>query len=351
MYISFLQTKTGKIPKLRIRLCLLWVSYDRRHYIIEHVKRIFPLALVFIFGLGPVLFFVWFSGSLTPAVIGETRAMTPLEQSAQALAGLGIKPLYSLLSLALIALLAGQAARDLTALRWGLVAFLTGETFCAINFWIFQHESLLSEYLHSYGMVLAFGLTAFAVLDGLDARLLKINQPESRCAVAGLCGVCKRTAPLQCAARRSAQIVVVMSVILAFLPLMAPLRPQAYATSIYGFPYSYTRFPLYEWYEDRALPFLALACFVLAFLPLLRKGGLPIPMATKVFFCAGLGALGFAFFRLGLRSIFSQELVWFEFWEETTELMYIAGVGLFLWQFRHILNRVAVVQWLLGEKE
>ncbi len=313
------------------------------------MKRYFFSALVALAGLGPLLLFGWLSGGLTPTLIDETRAMSPLEQSAQALAGLGIKPLYSLLSLALIVFLVGQSARDIASLRWGLIAFLTGETFCAINFWIFQHESLLSEYLHSYGMALAFGLTAFAAFEGLDARLLKLNSPGSRCAVSGVCGLCKRTSPLECAARRAAWVVIVMTGILAFIPLMAPLTPQAYATSIYGLPYSYTRFALYEWYEIRALPLLALACFALACLPLLRKDGLPIPTWTKAFFSAGLGALGFSFFRLALGAIFRENLVWFEFWEETTELMYVIGVGLLLWQFKHLLEKVAVVKWLLEE--
>jgi len=313
------------------------------------MKRYLFLTLMVLSALGPILLFGWYSGGLTPGLIAETRAMSPLEQSAQILAGLGIKPLYSLICLGLILFLAGQSARDIAALRWGLIAFLAGETFCAVNYFIFQHESLLSEYLHSYGMALAFGLTAFAVFDGLDTRLLKLNHPESHCAVGGLCGVCKRSTPLECAARRSAQVILAMLAVLACIPLMAPLAPQAYAASLYGFPYSYARFPLYEWYENRALPVLALACFALAFIPLLRKDGLPIPPWTKAFFCAGLGALGFSFFRLTLASIFRENLVWFEFWEETTELMYVLGAGFFLWQFRHILQKTALVKWLLEE--
>jgi hypothetical protein len=310
------------------------------------MKRFF-LLLVVLAGLGPILYFSFFPGGLTPAVFTESRAMSPLEQSAQALAGLGFKPLYSLISLGLILFLASQTAADISALRWGLVAFLTGETFCAANFFIFRHESLLSEYLHSYGMVLAFGLTAFALLEALDSRLLKINQPDSHCAVSGMCGVCKRTTPLDCAARRVALVILPMAAILSFIPLMAPLTPYAYGTTILGFPYSYTRFAFYEWYEIRALPVLALACFALAFAPLLRKDGLPIPAWSKAFFCAGVGALGFSFFRLTLASIFRENLVWFEFWEETTELMFILGAALFLWQFRHLLQKTGLVKWLL----
>lgn len=312
--------------------------------------RRFSLPLIVVLaGLGPILLFGWLSGGLTLSVIDETQAMSLLEQSAQAFAGLIIKPLYSLLCLGLILLLWGQRARDVASLRWGLIAFLTGETFCAINFWIFQHESLLSEYLHSYGMVLAFGLTVFAALEGLDVRLLKRNQPEARCAFKGVCGPCTRNTAEGCVTRRLAWTALAIATIISFIPLTAPLVPYAYTTSIYGFPYSYTRFALYEWYENRALPMLALTFFVLALPPLLRKGGLPIPFWSKVFFSAGLGALCFAIFRLALAAIFREKLVWFEFWEETTELIYVVGAGLFLWQFKHWLERINFVKWLLAD--
>jgi hypothetical protein len=252
-------------------------------------------------------------------------------------------------SLALIVFLLGQRARDLTALRWGLIAFLTGETFCAINFWIFRHDSLLSEYLHSYGMALAFGLIAFALLDGLDARLLRIDTPDASCLLAGrLCETRQRHSPGGCAARRSAQLALVLAAVLAFLPLMAGLAPHAYLTRIFGFPYSYTRFELYEWYERRALPLIALVCFGLAWLPFLRRAAAPIPFASKALFCAGIGALGFSLFRLALASIFSQNLVWFEFWEETSELMFVLGCAFFVWQFRHVLARTGIAGWIAG---
>ncbi len=315
------------------------------------MRKQFPTLIVILAGLGPILLFGWLAGGLTATEIVETRSMSALEQFAQVVAGLGIKPLYSLLCLGLILFLWGQRARDVSALRWGLIAFLTGETFCAINFWVFQHESLLSEYLHSYGMVLAFGLTIFAALEGLDVRLLKRNQPEARCAFKGLCGPCIRNTARGCVTRRLIWAALVVAAIIAFTPLTAPLVPHAYTTSIYGFPYSYTRFALYEWYENRALPLLALTCFALALPPLLRKGELPVPFWSKVFFSAGLGALCFSIFRLALTSIFRENLVWFEFWEETTELIYVIGTGFFLWQFKHLLEKTGPVKWLLDDAQ
>jgi len=35
---------------------------------------------------------------------------------------------------------------------------------------------------------------------------------------------------------------------------------------------------------------------------------------------------------------YQDNLVWFEFWEETTELMFIGGLGFLLWSFRQALG-------------
>jgi hypothetical protein len=84
----------------------------------------------------------------------------------------------------------------------------------------------------------------------------------------------------------------------------------------------------------RALPLFALMFFTAAFIPLLNSKNDPIPRWTKILFSAGFGALGFSLFRLALASIFANDLVWFEFWEEFTELMFTSAAGFVLWQFR-----------------
>lgn len=60
----------------------------------------------------------------------------------------------------------------------------------------------------------------------------------------------------------------------------------------------------------------------------------PLPWA-KLAFAAATGPLGFGFFRLMLGSCYSGNLVWFAFWEETTELLFIVAVAFVLWTFRH----------------
>ena len=64
----------------------------------------------------------------------------------------------------------------------------------------------------------------------------------------------------------------------------------------------------------------------------LRKDD-PLPFA-KVLLASGLGFFGFSMFRLVLFQVYRDNLTWFVFWEEVTELIYIVGVGAVLWIFR-----------------
>jgi hypothetical protein len=63
------------------------------------MRKQFPTLIAILAGLGPILLFGWLAGGLTAAEVGETRSMSTLEQFTQVVAGLGIKPLYSLLCL------------------------------------------------------------------------------------------------------------------------------------------------------------------------------------------------------------------------------------------------------------
>ncbi len=262
------------------------------------------------------------------------RQMSDVEQAAQAIAGLLIKPTYMLLSLLIIVALFGQAPGDLRALQWGQIAFLVGETFCAVNFYIYNHQSLLSEYLHSFGMVIAFGLTIYAVAEALDVRLLKLTSSRGACAAIGLCGRCTRHDAVGCRARQLGLLMLPVLAVVGAIPLLAPLVPQAYSVTVLGFPYSYARLEPYEFIERRLLPILAITLLFAAWLPLLRKGEPPVPGITKGLASAGLGALGFCLLRVFLSSLFVRDLVWFEFWEEATELIFVGCVALALWHLR-----------------
>jgi hypothetical protein len=305
-------------------------------------QRILVFVILILEGVIPVIVYSVEHGGLGIPAFGEHQTMTTAQQFAQVVAGLYIKPTYMLISLAIIILLIGQTAREITSVFWGLITFLVGEIFCAINFITYKHASIVSEYIHSYGMALAFGFFTYALLEIFDARLFHIN--SGACAANELCRICKRTSPLHCSARRIAMLTIAMAGIVSFLPLSVSVSPNSYLTDLFGFAYSYARFDFYQWYETRALPLLALAFFIIAFLPLLKTKGDPIPQTTKIFFSAGLGALGFSLFRVILASMFANNLVWFEFWEELTELMFITATGFMLWQFHNsLLQRTPIL--------
>ena len=50
-----------------------------------------------------------------------------------------------------------------------------------------------------------------------------------------------------------------------------------------------------------------------------------------------MGPLGFAFLRMTLVGCYSQNLAWFAFWEESTELLFVVGIAFVLWTFRRDL--------------
>lgn len=287
------------------------------------------LTLILLAGLIPVTIYLMEGNSLTRDTASlPLRELTLHEQAAQTLAGLVVKPIYMVLCLAVIVILVGQTRSALVALLWGQIAFLAGEIFCAINFYIYRHESLLSEYLHSFGMAVAFGFTIFALLEWLELLTNAGRKPI-----------------LSKEIKAFTLFALPVLASLTFVPLLAPLQTEAYSTSIFNIPYSYTRFDVYEIYERRILPLFALAVFIAAFLSLLNRQ-IGMSFRAKALLCAGLGALGFSFFRIALNAIFVNSLVWFEFWEEATELMFVGAVAFTLWRFKPFLKKTPLLEAL-----
>ena len=249
------------------------------------------------------------------------------------LTAFGIKPLYMAISLALIIILKRRKAGDLEALKWALILFLTGEVFCAINYLLFSENSYLLEYLHSYGMVMAFALAVYAIIMGLEDRILKLNHPNDRCTGLSLCPRCIKYEITTCGAMRLLMLMAIFFSVCALIPLQAPFHAVGYITHILGSDYFYTHPVTYQMFEARFAPVAAILLYLgAAFL----LGG---RNTTRFFygrlsFAAATGLLGFAYFRVGLLSIFREDLAWFVIWEELTELLFIAAVAAFLWLFR-----------------
>lgn len=248
------------------------------------------------------------------------------EQIALSAAAFGIKPVYMILSLLLVIVLMRSRLPDLIALRWGLLAFFTGEACCAVNYLFFHEDSLLVEYFHMFGMVLAFGFTTYAILEAMDIHLIHYSNKEKKCAALNLCAACYKSKEVVCSVERVFKLLIPVCIILSCLPLLTLPKPVSYTTGILKTMYQSIHPVPYQVYEIRVAPVMAVILFVIAFFIIQGKGKTNFHLA-RIFFCSGMGLLGFSLFRLVLFSMYRDNLVWFAFWEEITELLYVAGAA------------------------
>jgi len=261
------------------------------------------------------------------------RPASLFEQWALSITGFGVKPLYMTLSFVLILALWRSKSPDLAALRWGMIFFLAGEACCAANYLFFDDLGYLAEYLHSYGMALAFAFTAWAAFEGLDQRVIRFSDAARKCAALELCGSCVKYADAPCGLRRTFLLVLPMLMVMAVMPMTAAPTAESYNTLILGTPYNYSHAVIFQLYETRFSPIMAEIFFGAALLVwgLNRPGALPW---AKALLAAGMGWFGFAMLRLIFYQLFRDNQVWFSNWEEITELLYIAGVAAILWIFK-----------------
>lgn len=244
-----------------------------------------------------------------------------------------IKLSYTLLALVPIVALWRSRSDDLAALRWAMICFFLGENCCTLNYFIYGESSYLLEYLHSLGMLLCFGLTAYAVLEGFDRRVLMLSDPDRKCAALGFCGRCIKHAEVPCGLRRTFYVIIPACMAVALMPLCADWYWTSYNTLIFGTFYNYTHLLIHQIFENVYCPIVALVLLAASLLILLFKRADPVGPA-KIAFAAGMGPLGFSMLRAFLGGCYADDLLWFNFWEETTELLFIAGVCIILWIFR-----------------
>jgi hypothetical protein len=183
-------------------------------------------------------------------------------------------------------------------------------------------------------MVLCFGLTVFALLEGIDLRLVKYSDPQARCAAVGLCHRCIKHVEAPCGLQRTFLLVIPAVMVLCGMPFCADLLHVSYNTRIFGTFYNYSHPVLCQIFEIRYLPAAALILLTVSWIALGINQANSV-WWSKVSFAAGCGAFGFAFFRLILMQIYRENLVWYATWEELTELLFILSAGLVLWVFRH----------------
>jgi len=265
------------------------------------------------------------------------REMSTNEQGAAALALLWIKPTYMLLSAVVSFVLLSRKDSDLRHLGWSLLIFLIGEIFCAMNYLFFKDNSYFSEYMHSYSMAIAFSLAAYALLEGLDERLVHFSQADQRCEMLPVCGPCAKYKPVRCGIRRIAQLMGLALLILGLIPLLSPFSYTAYNTNIFIAIHYYIHPFVHQWFEARYSPLIAIVLVSLSLLVMWLTPRISIHPLARILFCLGAGFFGFGLFRVGLGMLYAETLVWATFWEELTELMFVGAVIYVLWVFRHTL--------------
>jgi hypothetical protein len=264
-----------------------------------------------------------------------TRTATRFEQWMLVFTSFVIKPIYILLSFALLIAVRKLKSPDMVALRWALVSFFTGEVICAVNYLFFTNASYLLEYLHNYGMVLSFGFAGFALFEGLDLRLIRYSDPEKKCAGLDLCHACVKYTQAPCGFQRLFLFLAPALALISLMPFCAELKNVSYNSVIWGANYNFMEAKIFQIFELRYCPAIALIFFSVSALVLWLKKN-PVPPA-KILFSIATGFFGFSFFRMVLFYTYQDNILWFSNWEEITEFLYMAGVAATLWIFRKSL--------------
>jgi hypothetical protein len=304
-----------------------------------------PMSLIWLAILGagilPVLIYQ-FSGldgcgpAATKCAALATRDMSFAEQGLAMTAGFVIKPVYMLLAFIWIVWLWRRREPDLAALRRGLSVFWLGENACTLNYLCFGGRSDLWEYFHNFGMGVGFAFIAWAVLDGLDKRLIKLSAPHERCAVLNLCKTCIKYSEVPCKLQRVFKLLLPATLMIAVIPFTAGIKSVAYNAVVMGTTEQFALMASSQMFENYCCPAMAMLFLTASWLVMLFKKADPVPLA-KVLFAAALGPLGFGFMRLFLSGAFADNLLWYVVWEEVTELLFVVAVGYVLWVFRHTL--------------
>jgi rhodanese-related sulfurtransferase len=264
----------------------------------------------------------------------EERA-TPLalrDQVVAVFSGLGEKPTYMLLALALALLLRRHRAPDLVLIRWSMWAFFVGEGICALNFLAASGASVVLDLLHGLGMVVMGALLPYGLFVFLDDRVLRLSDPAARCVLQRVCGRCIKHEAVACAPKRLFLFAAPALAITSLLPLTRPLAPRSFVTTVFSTPTDFSHGLELLLVEHRVYPLLAFVVLLVA-TALLLGGQASIRRARTPFFI-GLGLGSYALLRFFLFETFRDSPTTADLWEETTELFAILGTAVFLFCFR-----------------
>ncbi len=277
-------------------------------------------------------------GAAPPSATREL-ALTQYQQWLSVIAGLGIKPVYMALSLAILILTRRRAkAAGLSVLWHGLLWFFIGEAFCALNLaWHSPGRIYLNDAMHGFGMALMSALIPWGLFTLFDERVLRYSNPALGCRLQPLCGQCWKRDPVRCGFHDLMLMLLGSLAVVSLIPLTGRLRPEMVEAVVLGTRTDFGVPVLNLWIELRLYPALAVVGF-LATLAVLGFGGQKgMRPATPLFFLS-FGFLSYSALRFFLSEAFGEAFWWANFWEELTELFFVAAIGMFLFLFRRQLS-------------
>jgi len=283
----------------------------------------------------------WLSGSLSACKTADRAVkevpdervkripFTRFEQVMICVASFGLKPLYELLALVLAWVIWKKTESHWRVVRWGLLAFFLGENACAVNYLFYGLENFTWEFWHCYGMLVAFGLISYAVVDFVDHRLIHYSQRDTPCAFLGICKGCYKHQPVACNLWLLFLFTIPALIMLSLMPLCAPFKNFMSVGPILGPDVLFTHSVMQQLYEIRIYPLLAIFFFTSAWLLLVKEKEEGMT-TSKMLFAAGLGTMGFSLMRFLIYWSFSDTLLWAETWEEITEFLFILSIVVLL---------------------
>jgi hypothetical protein len=252
------------------------------------------------------------------------------------LTGLVVKPVYMVLSLILIILLWKQKSRAIVLIRWALVLFLLGESFCAANYLVTGGENEILEILHGLGMVGLSSFLPWGMFTLADHYILHFSEEKKNCTLLPLCGKCWKQYNVSCGLKRLFLFAAPTLAVIALIPITIPLRPINVAMMVFDVETQFNFSIGVLYWELRLYPILAFLLMISSII-LLKGGRKRIQVAQAPFF-VGFGFLLYSLFRFFLLYSFENFPHWANFWEEITELIMIIGLSIFFIIFRRQLG-------------
>lgn len=250
-----------------------------------------------------------------------------------------VKPIYMLLSFALLLRLRRETRPPIPMLWWGLLFFLLGEGACALNYCVFGLSSVFWEMAHDGGMLIAFALIGYAAMDFVDSHVLRVSVPAKACALLPFCKACPKQGTLpECNLRFLYRLAVAAWMLVAVYPLSKPLLDRPVLFRIFDGTYLSHHLPIYQVFESRFCPIMGLCCLLVTMALLLRRTDRAFHL-SRATFAAGIAFVAFGFVRTGIFHGNLDNLILFDFWEEWTELAFVLALIALLWRFpRQILG-------------